>query len=414
MIKPLPLYIGLRYIRAKRRNRFISFIAFASTLGIALGVAVLLTVVSVMNGFDEQIRTHFFAMAPQVSISSEENREDWTTLQQKTAQLKGVSASAPFVSGQGMLVKSNLLRSVNVMGILPDQEPQISQIVQQTRSGNLQNLLPNHYGVFITQNLAEQLSLNLGDSVNILTSQATTTPLGLFPRYRQFTVMGIYQNTNNNWTQEPIFIAIEDAQRLFAAGTHENGLHLKLKDIYQAPIISAQLKSQLHGNFTISNWTEESGAFFQALALEKTMMFLILLLIIAIAAFNLVSMLMMLVNEKQADIAILRTLGASPAMVRNIFIIQGSILGIFGVIAGLALGLLLTWNVTAVANFLQQLFHVQFIPMSAYWENYLPTRIMVQDIFIICLMALTLSLLATFYPALVAFRIQPAEALRYE
>lgn len=411
---PLPLYIGLRYIRAKRRNRFISFIAFASTLGIALGVAVLMTVLSVMNGFDEQIRTHFFAMAPQVTISTEQDIDDWAALKDRIAQVKDVRASAPFVSGQGMLVKSNVLRSVNVMGILPAQEPLISQILQQTRSGNLKNLTPNNYGVFITQNLAEQLNLKVGDPVNILTSQASTTPLGLFPRYRQFTVMGIYQNSSNNWVQEPVYIAMEDAQRLFAAGTHENGLHLKLGHIYQAPKVSAQLKPLLSSNFTVSDWTEESGVFFQALALEKTMMFLILLLIIAIAAFNLVSMLMMLVNEKQADIAILRTLGASPATVRNIFLIQGSVLGIFGVVAGLVMGLLLTWHVTEVANFLQQLFHVQFIPVSAYWENYLPAKIMFQDILIICIMAFALSLLAALYPALVAFRIQPAEALRYE
>jgi lipoprotein-releasing system permease protein len=414
MIKPLPLYIGLRYTRAKRRNRFISFISFASTLGIALGVAVLLTVVSVMNGFDEQIREHFFRLAPQVTISTEQDIDDWSALKQTLTQVKEVRGLAPFVSGEGMLVKANMLRGVNVVGILPDQEVLISQIKSETHSGDIQSLSPKSYHLLITQNLAEQMNLNLGDSVNVLTSQATTTPLGLFPRYRQFTVSGIYHNSGASWTQEAVYIAMDDAKRLFAAGTHLNGLHLKLDRLYQAPQVSAQLKKLLASNFNVSDWTEESGALFQALALEKTMMFIILLLIIAIAAFNLVSMLMMMVNEKRADIAILRTLGAPPAMVRNIFIIQGSILGFFGVVAGLGIGLLLTWHVTEVANFLQQLFHVQFIPTSAYWSNYLPAKILLPDIVIICAIALGLSILATFYPAMVAFRIQPAEALRYE
>jgi len=415
MIRPLPVYIGLRYTRAKRRNRFISFISFASTIGIALGVAVLLTVLSVMNGFDEQIRTHFFAMAPQVTLSTEQDiTANWPELAKTVGQITGVQASAPFVSGEGMLVKTNLLSGVNVFGILPDQEAKISKLSQQMSSGNVDSLTPGRFNIVIPQSSATQLNLQVGDPINVFTSQATTTPLGLFPRYRQFTVSGIYNNAGSNTLQQPVYIAMDDAQRLFAAGRRISGLHLKLADVYQAPQISQRLQRLLPSEFSVTNWTVESGAFFQALAMEKTMMFIILLLIIAIAAFNLVSMLMMVVHEKQPDIAILRTLGATPTVIKNIFLVQGSVLGIFGTLIGLIAGLILTWKVNPVVNALQQTFRVQFIPTSAYWSNFLPTKILYSDVIIVCLISLGLSLLAALYPALVAYRVQPAEALRYE
>lgn len=415
MIRPLPLYIGLRYTRAKRRNAFTSFISLASTLGIALGVAVLLTVLSVMNGFDEQIRNHFFAMAPQVTVSTEQDLNvDLPQLTQRMDLISQVIQSAPFVSGEGMLIKNNVLRGVNVMGIIPHEETRVSQLNKQMTRGDLKGLTATSFNVVITQTLADQLSLQVGDPVNIFTSQATTTPLGLFPRYRRFNVSGIYSNSGNNLTQETVYIAINDAEKLFSAGRRVSGLHLKLKDIYQAPRVAKQLQRVLPSGFSVTDWTVESGAFFQALAMEKTMMFIILLLIIAIAAFNLVSMLVMVVNEKQADIAILRTLGATPNMIRNIFIIQGSLLGFWGTCMGLVIGIILTLNVTPVVNTLQQIFHVQFIPTAAYWSNYLPTQILAQDLVMVCAMSLGLSLLATLYPAFVAFRVQPAEALRYE
>lgn len=414
MIRPLPLYIGLRYIRAKRRNGFISFISFASTLGIALGVAVLLTVLSVMNGFDAQIRSHFFAMARQVTVSTEQSDvEQWPQWQQALHPIPHLQGSEPFVSGEGMLIRGDVLRGVKVTGILPAEENQVSQLSQKIESGSLNSLQPGSFNVVITEGLAEQLNLQVGDLVNVFTSQATTTPLGMFPRYRQFRVSGIYNNGNSSTVQETVFIAIADAQKLFAAGPHASGLYLKLADVYQAPKVSTSVKKLLP-EFSVTDWTVESGAFFQALAMEKTMMFIILLLIIAIAAFNLVSMLVMVVHEKQADIAILRTLGASPHTIRNIFIVQGMILGIFGTVVGLVCGIILTLNVNGVVNFLQQLFHVQFIASSVYSANYLPVKILSQDIIIVCALALGLSLLATLYPALVAFRIQPAEALRYE
>ncbi len=414
MIRPLPLYIGLRYIRAKRRNRFISFISFASTVGIALGVAVLLTVLSVMNGFDQQIRSHFFAMAPQVTVSSTSDITDhWKALLEQFTRNPEIKNGAPFASGEGMLVKADLLRGVKVFGILPTEETQIAELAEHMVQGNPKELASGSFNIIITRSLAQQLNLQRGDTINVFTSQATTTPLGLFPRYRPFTVSGIYTN-NSNSLQESVYIAMGDAIKLFAAGPYLTGLHLKLDNVYHAQQVRHWLQKNLSDEYTVSDWTIESGAFFQALALEKTMMFIILLLIIAIAAFNLVSMLMMLVNEKQADIAILRTLGATPSVIRNIFIIQGSILGILGTLVGLIVGIILTLNITAVVNALQQTFHVQFIPTSAFWSNYLPTHLLLKDIIVVCAISIGLSIAATLYPAWVAFRIQPAEALRYE
>lgn len=415
MIRPLPLYIGLRYIRAKRRNQFISFISFASTIGIALGVMVLITVLSVMNGFDEQIKNHFFALAPQVTVSTEEDlAQSWPQWLDRFKTIPQVKAGAPFVGGEGILISGNHLQGVNLVGILPDQEVSVSKINQAIIEGNLTNLIPDSFQIVIGQSLAEQLDLNVGDPVNVLTSQTTTTPLGLFPRYRSFKVSGIFTDTSNGFGLAKVYIAMSDAEKLLAAGVHRSGLHIKLSDWSEAPAVRSKIQHLSPAGFTVTDWTQESGAFFQALAMEKIMMFIILLLIIGIAAFNLVSMLVMLVSEKQADIAILRTLGATPAMIRNIFITQGSLLGLIGMLGGLILGLILTVNITPVVNALQSWFHVQFIPTTAYWSNFLPHKIIASDVIGVCLIAFVLSVLATLYPAWMAFRIQPAEALRYE
>lgn len=398
MLNPLSLYIGLRYIRAKRRNGFVSFISFASTLGIALGVTVLITVLSVMNGFDQEIRTRFFATAPQVTVKTEENiQTTWPGLADTLHRVPGVQSVAPYVSGEGILINGRLMRGVSVMGVLENDD-----------------LRPGEFKVVLPQSLTNALTLRTGSAVNLLTAQATTTPLGLFPRYRQITVAGTYTDERIGNIETPIYMAMDDVQKLFAAGRHISGLHLQLRDVYQAPKISQKIQALLPPGYSVTNWTIESGAFFQALAMEKIMIFIILLFIIAIAAFNLISMLIMVVHEKQADIAILRTLGATPGMIRDIFILQGSVLGAVGTLFGLGGGILLSWQVTPVVNALQRWFHIQFIPTSAYWANVLPSKIMLQDVVTVCLIAFGLSVLATLYPAIVAFRIQPAEALRYE
>ncbi len=402
---PLAFYIGLRYTRAKRRSRFVSFISLASMIGIALGVMVLITVLSVMNGFDEQIRKHFFALTPQITI--------YNPAEHKIPKIAGVKATAPFASGDGVFIKDRELKAITVMGIIPAREKKISALASKVSSGNLDDLTEGSYNLLMSENLALQLNVKVGDSLNVYTSQVITTPLGLFPRYRQFTVTGVYADANNTYSQAKIFINLIDAQTLFASDYRKTGLHLVLDDPFQAPAIAAKIH-RLLPELTVENWTQESGAFFQALAMEKTMMFIILALIIAIAAFNLVSSLIMVVNEKMADIAILRTLGATPQTIRNIFIVQGIIIGWVGMILGLIFGILLAMHVSVVAGWIEQVFHVQFIPTGVNYLPNLPSNIRVLDIIEVGFIAFALSIIATLYPAWVAFRIQPAEALRYE
>ncbi len=416
MIRPLALYIGLRYTRAKRRNRFISFIAFASILGIAIGMTVLITVLSVINGFDEQIRNRFFAIAPQVTVlTGKDITSTWPQLAMNLRRLPEVQALAPFVSGQGMIMNQGVLRGVNVVGIIPDKETSISKLSKQIIAGGIDTLQPGRFNVMIGKALAEQLELQLGDSVSIFTAQDGS--FQVLPRfdYQTFTISAIFTSSQGfGFDQVLVYTNMADAQTLLAQSEHISGLHLKLTNLYQAGLVNQELRGMVPRDYVISDWTEQFGGFFQTLAMQKTMLFVILLFIVAIAAFNLVSTLILVVNEKRADIAILRTLGATPAMIMNTFIIQGALIGLAGAICGIIGGVLLSLNITGIANGIQNLFHVQLISESVYFVNYLPSKIMLEDIVQVCAIAFGLSVLAAIYPALVAFRTQPAEALRYE
>jgi lipoprotein-releasing system permease protein len=416
MIRPLALYIGLRYTRAKRRNHFISFISLASMLGIALGVAVLITVLSVMNGFDYQIRTHFFAIAPEVTVMSNQDVNNyWPRLQAQIDQTPQVVNAAPYVSGMGMLNNQGIVSGVEVVGIIPQEENKVSRLSEKMVKGKLDSLMSGDYHMVIGQQLANRMGLYVGDKVTLFTPQATTTPFGVLPQYRRFTVSGIF-NTRSGFGFDSgiVYIHLQDAVKLFPASQGTSGLHVKLKSIYQAPGIANKLQSQLPHGFVVTNWTEQYGPFFNAIAMEKTMMFVILLLIVAVAVFNLVATLVMVVNDKRADIAILRTLGASPRTIMLVFVIQGAVVGLIGTIIGLIGGIILALNATRIVNFIQQIFHVQFIKASVFFVDYLPSMLQWQDIVNVALIAFALSLIATIYPAIVAFRTQPAEALRYE
>ncbi|WP_304985182.1 lipoprotein-releasing ABC transporter permease subunit [Coxiella-like endosymbiont] len=414
MIRPLALYVGLRYTRAKRRNHFISFISLASMLGIALGVAVLIVVLSVMNGFDYQIRTQFFAIAPEVTIlSGQDISETWPTLQKIINANTNVIASAPFVTGLGMLSNEGVVSGVNVLGILPSQEMEVSKLDQKMVQGYLNSLVAGNYNIILGQKLANQLGLSLGNKVNLFTPQATTTLLGVFPQFHRFTVSGIFSVKGGFDFDTGIgYINMIDGIKLFPQGT--SGLHVKIKNIYQAGVVSQELQNALPNGFMVTNWMEQFGSFFNAIAMEKTIMFVILLLIVAVAVFNLVSTLVMVVNDKRADIAILRTLGASPRTIMSIFVIQGAIVGLIGTLIGVIGGVILAWNATAIVNFVQNLFHVQFLKSSVFFVNFLPSRLEWLDVLNISIIALVLSLIATIYPALIAFQTEPAEALRYE
>jgi lipoprotein-releasing system permease protein len=416
MYRPIALYIGLRYTRAKRRNHFISFISLISVAGIALGVAVLITVLSVMNGFDAEIKKRVFSMVSPITISSDTGYiANWQSLQKIVQATPGVVASAPFVSGEALLSYSGGVQPALLTGILPKEEQGVSGLASKMTVGMVNALKPGQFGIILGENLAARLGATIGDLITVITPQGSLSPAGFIPRFKRFKVMGVFKAGNGfGFDVGLAFTQLNDAQTLFGVATNVTGLHVNIQDVYQATSISEQLVDKLAPNALISNWTNTFGDFFRAVQLEKTMMFLILLLIIAVAAFNLVSTLVMAVNEKHADIAILRTLGANPRTIMAIFMIQGGITGIIGTLLGLLTGLWLASHVTDIVNWIQRMTGMHFFSGSVFWVNYLPSVIDKADVINVCLSALILSLLATLYPAWHASRLNPVESLRYE
>ena len=416
MYRPIALTVGLRYTRAKRRNHFISFISLISMLGIALGVAVLITVLSVMNGFDTEIHQRFFAVAPQVTLMTQRDLSDsWSKVAREIQKIPEIKAESPYINGKGMLSYEGQVSGVSIMGINPIDESKTSQLADKMLLGQLDSLVAGDFNMLVGEQLAMDLNLSLGDQVVLLTPQASRTPLGIMPRYKRFTVSGIFRIGNGfGFDNGLAYINLEDAHRLFKGSSVVSGFHISLTDLYKASLVSNELQNELPRQFMVTNWMEQFGAFFSALAMEKTMMFFILLLIIAVAAFNLVASLVMMVNDKQSEIAILRTMGASKKQIMLIFIIQGGLIGFLGSLMGLVGGVILALNATAVVDFIQRVFHVQLISSSVYYVDYLPSRIEWSDLLIILIISLFMSLIATLYPAYKAARTQAAEVLRYE
>lgn len=418
MFRPVALFVGLRYTRAKRRNHFISFISLASMLGIGLGVMVLITVLSVMNGFDHEIRDRIFGMANQVSITGYEGSgiSDWQQVAKKVQGFNDVTGVAPYVQGQAMLSNMGTVQPVLVSGILPEEEAKVSQLYTKIVLGSFKALEKGANGVVIGRQLANNLGLELGDKVNMIIPEASVTPLGIIPRYKRYNVVGIFEAGGGfKFDVSVAYLYLGDAQKLYKLGDNVTGLRLKVSELYAAPRVTDELIGKLDpGKYYVSNWTDEYGSFFQAIRMEKTMMFVVLVLIIAVAAFNLVSSLVMVVTDKRAEIAILRTLGASPGSIMATFMVQGSIVGVVGTLMGLISGVLLAHNVTYLVEKLQNILQTQFINSNIYFINYLPSRLEWSDVFHITLIALGMALVATIYPAWTASRTQPAEALRYE
>lgn len=414
MIKPLALAIGLRYMRAKKRNQFVSFISLSSMLGIGLGVTVLITVLSVMNGFDDEIHKRFFGMAPEITISGADNRiADWPSLSKEVQKFSDVKAVAPFIGLQGMITHDGQAVPMMLTGILPEKETQISHLEKKMLLGSLKNL--EHFGIVLGQSLAENLGVLVGDKVVVMVPEADMSPAGMIPRFKRFTVAGIFKaGTGFNFDTKLAFVHLHDAQKLLQYGQDVSGLKLKIKEVYAAPMLSRILSNRLGEQYFVSNWTDQFGSFFQAVKMEKTMMFLILILIIAVAAFNLVSSLVMVVNDKQAEIAILRTLGATPRLILWIFITQGMLVGVCGLGLGLLGGLTLASHATAIVDDLQHLLHMKFISSNIYFVDYLPSKISWDDVWQVCVVALSMSFLATIYPAWRASKTLIAEALHYE
>lgn len=387
-------------------------------VGIALGVTVMITVLSVMNGFDEAIRSQIFSMAQQVTISATNGQTlpDTNKLTPFALKQTHVKTAAPFVQGLGILVNSDQTHPVLLNGVNPEQEKQVSEIPRKIVEGSF-NLLPGHYNIVLGEELATQLGIEIGDKVNVITTHATLTPAAIMPRFKNFTVSGIFSvGRNPEFETTMAYIALQDAQVLFQLGQGVTGLRLKLDDLYTAPQVSLALAKQLPPDYQVMNWTNKYGSLMYAIGLEKNMMFFILLLLIAISAFNLVSSLMMVVTDKQSDIAILRTLGATPRTILSIFMVQGCIIGLVGTLLGLVTGTLLATYAGSIASFLEHsVFHTDILASNIYFfVTKLPSKIEVSDILKICTAAFGMSLLATIYPAIKAAKTAPAEALRYE
>lgn len=416
MISPLSLYIGLRYTRAKKRNHFISFITLLSVLGIALGVLVLITVLSVMNGFDEQIKNKVFEMVPSVTVTDIANNlsNDGALLAQ-LRQLPNVKAIEPYVSGQGILREGNVNSPVYLMGITENYPKQIVALQDKLIVGSFTKLTPGSFNIVLGESAASQLGAMIGDKVLLMTPQLNWSLAGVMPRLKRFTVVGIFHaGAGFGYDDGLAFMNIQDAQTLYEMPKKWSGFQLQLKHPYQFEAVEQQLYLLLPPSAQINSWASQYGSFFRAIAMEKTMMFFILLLIIMIAVFNLVSMQVMLVNEKSSDIAILRTLGASSSLIMRIFLIQGMLIGAMGVILGVVLGVALALNVTPVVNTIQHVFGVQFISADIYFLDYLPSKLIWSDVFRIIIVTFGLCFLATLYPAYRASKVNPAEALRYE
>jgi lipoprotein-releasing system permease protein len=416
MFHPLELYIGLRYTRAKRRNHFISFISLVSMLGVALGITVMITVLSVMNGFQTEVRDRILGMASHATITGFNGRLDnWQALARRVGPQAEVVGDAPYVEGEAMLVNGQQVSGALLRGVLPAEEPQVSEVGEHMQYGQLTDLKPGEYGIVLGSELAAVLGAHPGDKIMVITPEATVTPAGILPRLRRFTVAGIFEVGMQEYDRTAAFIHIEDAARLFELpeGT-VSGLRLKLEDLFRAPAVSRDLMHQLGGEYWVSDWTREHVNFFRAVRMEKTIMFIIMLLIVAVAAFNIVSTLVMLVTDKQADIAILRTLGLTPRQVMAIFIIQGTIIGLLGTLLGVMGGTGLALNLEALVAGLEQLLGTQFLPPDVYYISELPSDVHLGDVLRISIAAFVLSVVATLYPAWRAARTQPAAALHYE
>ncbi|MBN6100700.1 lipoprotein-releasing ABC transporter permease subunit [Xanthomonas sp. CFBP 8703] len=414
MFKPLPVAIGLRYLRAKRRNNFISFISMASILGIALGVTVLITTLAVMSGFQKEIRDRLLQMAAHATVSAQgAPMEDWQHAVDVATRDPRVAGAAPYVEEEALLTGQRNQPAI-VRGILPSEEAKVSVLAQKMKQGSIDSLTPGSYNILLGQELALWLGVGVGDKVVVMLGEPQASPMGMVPRYKRFTVSGIFEAGYNEIDRGLAVTSMPDMQRVLRMGDGVTGVRLKLHNMDLAWEVARDLALNLHGPYMVSDWTRENANLYQSLKMEKTVMGILLSLIIAMGAFNLVSSQVMLVTDKQADIAILRTLGLSPGGVMQVFMVQGTLIGVFGTIAGVIGGILLTLNLERILAGIEALFNIKLLPEDVYYITGLPTDMQPHDVVVITIVALLMSFLATLYPAWRAARTQPAEALRYE
>lgn len=409
----IPLLVGLRYTRARRRNHFISFISLISMIGLMLGVAVLITVLSVMNGFDKELRTRILGMVPHATITEQGGMSDWKQVAAKVSEHEDVMAVAPFINAEGMLTHAGNVKGALITGIDPEHEPNVSIVANHIVEGELDDLESSRFGIILGNLLAAQLGAVVGDKVTLVLPEASLSPAGVLPRLKRFTVVGVFK-VGADLDASAAYIHIRDGAKLFRLGDAVHGVRLKLTDLFEAPYVAWRLASDLPGRYYSSSWVRSHGNLFQAIQMEKKMIGLLLLMIVAVAAFNIVSTLIIMVTEKQSDIAIMRTMGASPSTIMGIFVVQGFVIGLVGTIIGTILGVILALSVSDIVSFVEQLFDVKVLDPNVYFISYLPSELRLEDVGLISVAALVLSLLATLYPAYRASRIQPAEALRYD
>lgn len=415
MFSPVSLYIGARYTRAKRRNHFVSFISLTSMLGLTLGVAVMILVLSVMNGFDHEMRTRVLGMIPHATVESFTPINDWRTLAESMSQRSDIVGVAPFVQMQGLLTHQGQVQKVLINAIDPAEERQVSIIDDFFREGNLDVLEAGRFAIVIGDKAAAKLGVQVGDKVTFVAPEVTVTPAGMFPRLKRFTVAGIFHVGAGEVDGGLVLANRADIARLKRWQPEQvQGVRLKLDDLFQAPRVAWEIAQQLKGDFYASDWRRSHGNLYQAIRMEKAMIGLLLLLIIAVAAFNIISTLVMVVTDKKSDIAILRTLGATPGQIMSIFMVQGTIIGVFGTAVGALLGIVAALNISDIIAAVERMLGIKFLNADVYFIDYLPSKLLFDDVFTVCLVALLLSFLATLYPAWRASRTQPAEALRYE
>lgn len=408
-------FVGARYLRARTHNRFVSFISSISILGVALGVAVLIVVLSVMNGFETELRTRILAMTSHAALESfGDGLADWPAVQARAEQDAAVTAAAPYLQGEAMLLQGDEVSGAIVRGIVPAEERRVSGLGDKLLAGTLDDLAPGSWNIVLGSALARELQVEVGERVVLAISQGTVTPAGVVPRLRRFTVSGIFEAGMYEFDRGLAFVHLEDAARLWQMPGKVTGIRLALDDLFLAPEVSRRLALELGGGFYVTDWTRQHVNFFRSIQLSKQMMFTILLLVVAVAAFNIVSTLVMVVKDKQGDIAILRTLGASPGSIMVVFIIQGTLIGIAGTLAGLGLGALLALNIEQLVHWLEAALGTTFLAADVYFISDLPAELRAGDLLRICGTALALAVLSTLYPAWRAARSQPAEALRHE
>ena len=415
MFHPIELFIGLRYTRAKRRNHFISFISMISMLGIAIGVMALIVVISVMNGFEQELRVRILGMASHATVSAIGGPlQDWQSLSKTIQSSTETEGVAPYIEAESMLTYRSAVSGTLVRGIEPEWETQVSNIADKMIAGDVATLAAGKYGIILGSELALSLNAELGDRVTLVTPTSNITAIGVLPRLKRFTVVGLFEVGMYEYDRSMAYIHLQDASTLYRLDGGVTGIRIKLDDMFSAPAVAAELKETLGYDYWVSDWTRRHANFFKAVKTERTVMFVILALIVAVAAFNIVSTLVMVVTDKQADIAILKTLGLGPSSILGIFVIQGTVIGLIGTLIGMVTGVLIALNVEAIVPAIEALFQVKFLAPDVYYISDLPSEMRWFDVLRISGLSFVLTVIATLYPAWRAAKTQPAEALRYE